>query len=103
MRKGDKLESGGELTSGSEWFEFMGRPLAGKGDATLSDEYAPTVIGERYEWFPDQVGEPGHLPSLSLFVRLQPDLVAPERQRRPISPLPEKFGAKNEFSEKVGL
>jgi uncharacterized Zn-binding protein involved in type VI secretion len=37
IRKGDKLENGGEVTGGSEWFNFMGRPLARKGDEAICD------------------------------------------------------------------
>jgi hypothetical protein len=37
IRKDDELESGGRVTSGSLYTEFMGRPLARKGDAALCD------------------------------------------------------------------
>jgi uncharacterized Zn-binding protein involved in type VI secretion len=57
IRKGDKLENGGEVTGGSQWLEFMGRPLARKGDAALCDEHGPTVIDEGYERLPDRDGE----------------------------------------------
>ncbi|HEY4353611.1 MAG TPA: PAAR domain-containing protein [Paraburkholderia sp.] len=58
IRKGDKLENGGEVTGGSEWAEFMGRPLARKGDAAICNEHGPTVIDEGYERFPDRDGKP---------------------------------------------
>ncbi|MDR5800876.1 PAAR domain-containing protein [Caballeronia sp. LZ001] len=57
-RKGDKLENGGEVTGGSEWFIFMGRPLARKGDEALCNEHGPTVIDEGYTKFPDRDGKP---------------------------------------------
>ena len=37
IRKGDKLEHGGEVTGGSPWFEVMGRPLARKGAEAIGD------------------------------------------------------------------
>ncbi|WP_084168902.1 PAAR domain-containing protein [Paraburkholderia acidipaludis] len=45
IRKGDKLEHGGEVTGGSPWFEVMGRPLARKGDEATRYEkpYWPQV------------------------------------------------------------
>jgi uncharacterized Zn-binding protein involved in type VI secretion len=57
IRKGDKLENGGEVTGGSEWFVVMGRPLARKGDEAICDEHGPTVIDEGYEKFPDRDGK----------------------------------------------
>ncbi|MET1532034.1 PAAR domain-containing protein, partial [Burkholderia sola] len=40
----DKLEHGGEVTSGSPWTMFMDRPLARKGDNATCDLHGPTVI-----------------------------------------------------------
>ncbi len=47
IRKGDKLEHGGEITSGSLWTTFMGRPLACKGDEATCELHGRTVIDER--------------------------------------------------------
>lgn len=58
IRKGDKLENGGEVTSGSPYMMFMGRPLARKGDAAICDQHANTTIDEGNEQFPDQDGKP---------------------------------------------
>jgi uncharacterized Zn-binding protein involved in type VI secretion len=58
IRKSDKLEDGDEVTGGSPWTEFMGRPLARKGDATLCDKHGPTIIDEGYDKFPDRDGKP---------------------------------------------
>ncbi|UVE68537.1 PAAR domain-containing protein [Burkholderia pyrrocinia] len=57
IRKGDKLENGGEVTSGSSWTVFMGRPLARKGDDAICDQHGPTTIDEGYERFPDRDGK----------------------------------------------
>jgi len=57
IRKGDKLEHGGEVTGGSQWAEFMGRPLARKGDDALCDVHGPTTIDEGHERFPDRDGK----------------------------------------------
>ncbi|WP_321923757.1 PAAR domain-containing protein [Paraburkholderia guartelaensis] len=57
IRKGDKLEDGGEVTGGSECFNFMGRPLARKGDEAICDEHGQTVIDEGYAKFPDRDGK----------------------------------------------
>lgn len=57
IRQGDKLEHGGEVTNGSPWTEFMGRPLARKGDDALCDIHGPTTIDEGYERFPDRDGK----------------------------------------------
>jgi uncharacterized Zn-binding protein involved in type VI secretion len=54
IRKGDKLEHGGEVTGGSLWTVFMGRPLARKGDEAVCDLYGPTVIDEGAAKFPDR-------------------------------------------------
>jgi uncharacterized Zn-binding protein involved in type VI secretion len=57
-RKGDKLENGGEVTGGSGWFNFMGRPLAHKGDGAICGEHGPTIIDAGYARFPDRYGKP---------------------------------------------
>jgi uncharacterized Zn-binding protein involved in type VI secretion len=57
IRKGDKLEHGGEVTGGSEWTVFMGRPFARKGDAATCALHGQTVIDEGYERFPDRDGK----------------------------------------------
>ncbi|WP_341312354.1 PAAR domain-containing protein [Paraburkholderia sp. IMGN_8] len=45
IRKGDKLELGGEVTGTcSPWTIFMGRPLARKGDEAVCDLHGPTFI-----------------------------------------------------------
>ncbi|CAD6552792.1 hypothetical protein LMG27952_05326 [Paraburkholderia hiiakae] len=56
IRKGDELEHGGEVTGGSPWMNFMGRPLARKGDAAHCAQHGPTVIDEGYDGFPDRDG-----------------------------------------------
>ncbi|ANH75121.1 PAAR motif family protein [Ralstonia insidiosa] len=38
--------------------EFMGRPLARKGDEALCHRHGPTVIDEGDESFPDRDGKP---------------------------------------------
>ncbi len=58
IRKGDKLEHGGEVTGSSPWTEFMGKPLARKGDAAICDLHGPTTIDEGYDKFPDRDGTP---------------------------------------------
>ncbi|MGF6415129.1 putative Zn-binding protein involved in type VI secretion [Paraburkholderia sp. MM5477-R1] len=57
IRKGDNLENGGEVTGGSPWTEFMGRPLARKGDTAICNQHGPTVIDEGYARFPDRDGK----------------------------------------------
>jgi uncharacterized Zn-binding protein involved in type VI secretion len=57
IRKGDELEHGGEVTGGSEWTEFMGRPLARIGDEALCAIHGQTSIAEGYEKFPDRDGK----------------------------------------------
>jgi uncharacterized Zn-binding protein involved in type VI secretion len=54
IRKGDKLEHGGEVTAGSPWTTFMGRPLARKGDEAICDLHGPTIIDEGAQKFPDR-------------------------------------------------
>jgi uncharacterized Zn-binding protein involved in type VI secretion len=58
IRKGDKLEHGGEVIGGSPWTEFMGRRLARMGDDAICDQRGPTTIGEGYDKFPDRDGKP---------------------------------------------
>ncbi|MCM2485808.1 PAAR domain-containing protein [Burkholderia glumae] len=58
IRKNDELEHGGRVTGGSSTMEFMGLPLARKGDAALCDLHGETVIDEGDESFPDQDGKP---------------------------------------------
>jgi uncharacterized Zn-binding protein involved in type VI secretion len=58
IRKGDKLEHGGEVTGGSPWTEFMGRPLARKGDEAICTVHGATRIDEGYDKFPDRDGRP---------------------------------------------
>lgn len=57
IRKGDKLEHGGEVTGGSPWFEVMGRPLARRGDEAICEQHGPTAIDEGYAKFPDRDGK----------------------------------------------
>lgn len=57
IRKGDHLENGGEVTGGSPWTEFMGRPLARKGDDAFCDQHGATKIDEGYDKFPDRDGK----------------------------------------------
>jgi uncharacterized Zn-binding protein involved in type VI secretion len=52
IRKGDKLENGGEVTGGSPWTEYMGRPLARKGDDAICGQHGLTTIDEGYDIFP---------------------------------------------------
>ncbi|WP_081059549.1 PAAR domain-containing protein [Burkholderia vietnamiensis] len=42
IRKGDKLEHGGEVTAGSPWTTFMSQPLARKGDAAHCNLHGST-------------------------------------------------------------
>ncbi|KWD53871.1 hypothetical protein WL67_06730 [Burkholderia ubonensis] len=58
IRKYDELEHGGQVTSGSSTMDFMGRPLARKGDAALCNQHGETAIDEGDESFPDQDGKP---------------------------------------------
>ena len=58
IRKDDLLEHGGQVTGGSSTMEFMGRPLARKGDEALCDLHGATMINEGDESFPDQDGKP---------------------------------------------
>ncbi|MGF6789235.1 PAAR domain-containing protein [Paraburkholderia sp. 35.1] len=57
IRKGDILEHGGEVSGGSPWMNFMGRPLARKGDEAICAQHGPTVIDEGYAKFPDRDGK----------------------------------------------
>lgn len=56
--KDDVLENGGRVTGCSPYMEFMGRPLARKGDAAICDQHGETVIDEGDEDFPDRDGKP---------------------------------------------
>jgi uncharacterized Zn-binding protein involved in type VI secretion len=58
IRKYDKLENGGHVTDGSPHMEFMGQPLARKGDAAICDRHGETAIDEGDEEFPDRDGKP---------------------------------------------
>ena len=57
IRQGDKLENGGEVTGASPYMNFMGRPLARKGDDALCVKHGKTIIDEGHEGFPDQDGK----------------------------------------------
>jgi uncharacterized Zn-binding protein involved in type VI secretion len=46
IRKGDKLENGGEVTSGSTTMQFMGKPVARKGDGAHCAAHGKTTIAE---------------------------------------------------------
>ncbi|NKJ48386.1 hypothetical protein CIC12_16905 [Burkholderia sp. SG-MS1] len=52
IRKGDKLENGGEVTTASSEMTFMGEPLACKGDEALCVKHGKTTIAEGREGFP---------------------------------------------------
>lgn len=54
IRKGDKLEHGGEVTGGSPWFEAMGQQLARKGDETICEQHGPTTTDDGYGKFRDR-------------------------------------------------
>ncbi|WP_075123102.1 PAAR domain-containing protein [Burkholderia paludis] len=53
IRKGDKLEHGGVVTSGSPWITFMGIAIARKGDEASCDLHGPTFIVEGADKYPD--------------------------------------------------
>jgi uncharacterized Zn-binding protein involved in type VI secretion len=57
IRKYDKLENGGQVTGGLPHIEFMGQPLARKGDSAICDQHGETVIDEGDEEFPDRDGK----------------------------------------------
>ncbi len=57
IRKGDKLETGGEVTGGSPYMTFMGRALARLGDEAICEQHSSTNIAEGNEQFPDQDGK----------------------------------------------
>lgn len=57
IRKGDKLEHGGEVTAGSPWTTFMSQPLARKGDAAHCNLHGSTFIDEGANKFPDRDGK----------------------------------------------
>ncbi|MGT0195800.1 PAAR domain-containing protein [Burkholderia pyrrocinia] len=55
VRKGDKLEHGGEVTGMcSPWSTFMGKALARKGDEATCELHGRTVIDEGADKFPDR-------------------------------------------------
>jgi uncharacterized Zn-binding protein involved in type VI secretion len=58
IRYGDKLEHGGEVTSGSPFSTFMGRALARRDDSAQCDLHGQTTIAEGDERFPDRDGKP---------------------------------------------
>ncbi|KVV51583.1 hypothetical protein WT27_30340 [Burkholderia territorii] len=58
IRKGDKLQHGGEVSSGSPWTEFLSKPLARKGDDAICDLHGPTVIDEGADHFADRDNKP---------------------------------------------
>lgn len=58
IRQGDQLENGGHVTGGSPYMDFMGRPLARKGDEAICDQHGTTTIDEGNEGFPDRDGRP---------------------------------------------
>ncbi|AQQ34531.1 PAAR domain-containing protein [Burkholderia cenocepacia] len=58
IRKDDKLEHGGEVTNGSPWTTFMGKPLARKGDEAFCEQHGQTVIDEGANKFPDRDNKP---------------------------------------------
>ncbi|MGY4728479.1 PAAR domain-containing protein [Burkholderia pyrrocinia] len=58
IRKGDKLEHGGEVPSGSSWTIFMGRPLVRKGDDATCNLHGSAVIDEGADKFPDRGSMP---------------------------------------------
>jgi uncharacterized Zn-binding protein involved in type VI secretion len=57
IRYGDKLEHGGEVTSGSPYTTFMGCALARQGDSAQCDLHGQTTIAEGDERFPDRDGQ----------------------------------------------
>jgi uncharacterized Zn-binding protein involved in type VI secretion len=58
IREHDKLEQGGEVTSGSPFTTFMGRRLARVGDTAQCDLHGNTTIAEGDTRFPDRDGQP---------------------------------------------
>lgn len=66
IRKGDKLENGGEVTEGSPWFEVMGRPLARKGDKAICEQHGPTTIAEGYGKFPTGTAGPSSFTTIAV-------------------------------------
>lgn len=58
IRKGDKLENGGEVTSTSSEMMFMGKPLACQGDEALCAMHGKTTITEGNPLFPGKGGKP---------------------------------------------
>ena len=57
IRKGDRLENGGKVTSGSTTMQFMGKPVARKGDEAHCAVHGKTTIAEGEASFRDQDGK----------------------------------------------
>ena len=58
IRKGDQLENGGEVTSGSPYMEWMGKVAARLGGEALCAKHGKTTIAEGDPTFCDQDGKP---------------------------------------------
>jgi len=58
IRRGDKLENGGEVTSGSPTMQFMGKPVARQGDEAHCAEHGKTTIAQGEASFRDRDGKP---------------------------------------------
>jgi uncharacterized Zn-binding protein involved in type VI secretion len=58
VRKGDKLENGGEVASGSPSMQFMGKPVARQGDKARCALHGETTIDEGKASFRDKDGKP---------------------------------------------
>ncbi|MGF7134694.1 putative Zn-binding protein involved in type VI secretion [Paraburkholderia sp. EB58] len=58
IRKGDKLEHGGEVTTATSGMTFMDQPLACQGDEALCALHGRTTIAEGNQSFPGQSGKP---------------------------------------------
>jgi uncharacterized Zn-binding protein involved in type VI secretion len=58
IRKGDRLENGGEVTGGSPYMTFMGRPISRLGDEAVCEQHGRTIIVEGNKQFADRDGKP---------------------------------------------
>jgi uncharacterized Zn-binding protein involved in type VI secretion len=58
IRKGNKLENGGEVTTASSEMMFMDRLLACQGDGALCTLHGKTTIAEGNASFPGKSGKP---------------------------------------------
>lgn len=58
IRKDDKLENGGEVTTASSEMMFMGKLLACLGDEALCALHGKTTIAEGNASFPGKGGKP---------------------------------------------